>query len=141
LFVTTVFQPAVSESTASTRLRVGGATVRKAKLPDAVRKMTLLPAQRLERVVPAMRAKGRIQVGSDADLTVFDPARVIDRATYERPAQFSDGIVVVLTIWRAIFVKGVMLETTSTIWNRACLLLSIPFCPVIRIIGIAPRSA
>ena len=46
-----------------------------------------------------------------------------------------------LTIWRAIFVNGVMLETTSTIWNRACLLLRIPFCPVIRIIGIAPRSA
>ena len=51
------------------------------------------------------------------------------------------GIVVVLTIWRAIFVNGVMLATTSTIWNRPCLLLRIPFCPVIRIIGIAPRSA
>src|SRR2546422_301051 len=64
--------------------------------PDAVRKMTLLPAQRLERVVPAMRAKGRVQVGADADLTVFDAARVLDRATYERPAQFSEGIVHVL---------------------------------------------
>jgi N-acyl-D-aspartate/D-glutamate deacylase len=58
--------------------------------------MTLQPAQRLERVVPAMRAKGRIQVGADADLTVFDAARVVDRATYERPAQFSDGIIHVL---------------------------------------------
>jgi len=58
--------------------------------------MTLLPAQRLERVVPAMRAKGRVQVGADADLTVFDAARVVDRATYERPAQFSEGIVHVL---------------------------------------------
>ena len=53
-------------------------------------------AQRLEQVVPAMRAKGRVQVGADADLTVFDAARVVDRATYERPAQFSDGIVHVL---------------------------------------------
>src|SRR2546425_5715906 len=65
-------------------------------LQDAVRKMTLLPAQRLERVVPAMHAKGRIQVGADADLTVFDAARVVDRATYEHPAQFSDGIIHVL---------------------------------------------
>jgi N-acyl-D-aspartate/D-glutamate deacylase len=63
---------------------------------EGVRKMTLMPARRLERVVPEMHAKGRVQVGADADLTVFDAGRVIDRATYERPAQFSDGIVHVL---------------------------------------------
>jgi N-acyl-D-aspartate/D-glutamate deacylase len=39
-----------------------------------------------------MRRKGRLQLGADADLTVFDPARVIDRATYEQPAQYSEGI-------------------------------------------------
>ena len=39
-----------------------------------------------------MRSKGRIAVGADADVTVFDAARVIDRATYEKPAQFSEGI-------------------------------------------------
>ncbi len=49
-------------------------------------------AQRLEPFVPAMRSKGRLAVGADADVTVFDPARVIDRATYEKPAQFSEGI-------------------------------------------------
>jgi len=65
-------------------------------LMDAVRKMTLMPAQRLERAAPAMRAKGRLQVGADADLTVFDPPTVLDRATYERPAQFSQGIIHVL---------------------------------------------
>ncbi len=84
---------------AGTHARVLGRYVRDSSvlsLMDAVRKMTLMPAARLERMVPAMHAKGRVQVGADADITVFDPGRVIDRATYERPAQFSDGIVHVL---------------------------------------------
>src|SRR5213595_251621 len=84
---------------AGTHARVLGRYARDSgalSLQDAVRKMTLQPAQRLERAMPAMRAKGRIQVGADADMTVFDPARVVDEATYERPAQFSQGIVHVL---------------------------------------------
>jgi dihydroorotase len=84
---------------AGTHARVLGRYVRDSgalSLEAAVRKMTLQPAQRLEQVVPAMRAKGRVQVSADADLTVFDAARVVDRATYERPAQFSDGIIHVL---------------------------------------------
>jgi dihydroorotase len=43
-----------------------------------------------------MRNKGRIAVGADADITVFDPERVIDRATFEKPAQYSEGIPYVL---------------------------------------------
>ena len=58
--------------------------------------MTLLPAQRLEKVVPAMGMKGRIKVGADADITIFDPATVIDRATFEQPALYSTGIKHVL---------------------------------------------
>lgn len=65
-------------------------------LMTALRKMTLLPAQRLEAVSPQMALKGRIKVGADADIAVFDPARVIDRATFEKPDQYSDGITQVL---------------------------------------------
>ena len=79
--------------------RVLGLYVREQKalsLMDAIRKMSLLPAQRLEKVVPGMRLKGRIKVGADADLTIFDPGTVIDRATFEQPAQYSTGITHVL---------------------------------------------
>lgn len=75
--------------------RVLGVYVREQKalsLMDAIRKMSLLPARRLEKVVPAMRSKGRIKVGADADITIFDPATVIDRATFEQPALYSEGI-------------------------------------------------
>ncbi|MEO7366429.1 MAG: amidohydrolase family protein [Gemmatimonadaceae bacterium] len=84
---------------AGTHARILGRFVRERKvisLMDGVRKMTLLPARRLERIDPEMKRKGRVQPGADADLVVFDPARVIDRATFEQPAQYSDGIVHVL---------------------------------------------
>jgi N-acyl-D-aspartate/D-glutamate deacylase len=61
-------------------------------LMTALRKITVMVAARLEPYVPAMRRKGRLAAGMDADITIFDPARVIDRATYERPAQYSEGI-------------------------------------------------
>ena len=69
-------------------------------LMDAIRKMTLMPAQRLERRVPAMRSKGRLRVGADADITVFDPASVLDRSTYREPALPPAGI-------RHVLVNGV----------------------------------
>ena len=84
---------------AGTFARVLGRYVREQRaipLMEALRKMSLMPARRLEAAVPQMRTKGRIQVGADADITVFDPARVIDRATLAEPAQFSAGIVHVL---------------------------------------------
>lgn len=65
-------------------------------LMDAVSKMTILPAQRLEKYVPSMRLKGRLSVGADADITVFDPHVVIDKATFEAPTTPSIGIPHVL---------------------------------------------
>ncbi len=65
-------------------------------LMEALKKMSLMPAQCLN-----LPNKGRLQVGADADLTVFDPERVIDKATFERPAQYSEGIpyVMVNGVW------------------------------------------
>jgi dihydroorotase len=61
-------------------------------LMEAIRKMTLMPAQRLEARVPAMRQKGRLRVGADADITIFDPATVVDRSTYREPSLSPVGI-------------------------------------------------
>ena len=66
------------------------------ELMAALRKMTLMPAQRLEKRAPSFKDKGRVRVGADADITVFDAARVIDKATYDDPLDYSDGIAFVL---------------------------------------------
>lgn len=84
---------------AGTYARVLGRYVRERKalsLPDAIRKMSLMPAQRLEKMAPAFRNKGRLRQGADADIAVFDPGTVIDRATYEKPNLPSEGIPYVL---------------------------------------------
>jgi len=61
-------------------------------LMDAIRKMTLMPAQMLERSTPTARQKGRLQEGADADIAVFDPAVVTDRSTFEKPMEASAGL-------------------------------------------------
>ncbi len=84
---------------AGTYARVLGRYVRErgvVPLMEALAKMTILPARRLERVAAAMMRKGRIQEGTDADITVFDPETVIDRATFSDPTTPSAGIPHVL---------------------------------------------
>jgi len=65
-------------------------------LSGALAKMTLLPAQRLQQVAPSFSRKGRLQEGADADIVVFDPNTIIDRATYAEPFLPSRGMVHVL---------------------------------------------
>lgn len=89
--------------------QVLGRYVREAKslsLMDAVRKMTLMPARRLEARVSGMRNKGRLRVGADADLVVFDPVRVIDRSTYQQPALAPEGIQHVVVAGEPVVANG-----------------------------------
>ena len=91
--------------TAGTYSRVLGNYVReksKLTLMEALTKMTLMPAQRLERRVPGMKNKGRIRVGADADLTIFDAPSITDKSTFQDPAQYSAGI-------KFVMVNGVLI--------------------------------
>jgi N-acyl-D-aspartate/D-glutamate deacylase len=94
--------------------RVLGHYVREEKALDlmlALRKMTLMPAQRLEKRAPAFKDKGRIRVGADADITVFDPDRIIDKATFDDPLQYSAGIQFVLVNGVAVLKDGQLVES------------------------------
>jgi dihydroorotase len=102
--------------TAGTFSRVLGKYVREEKVIDlntAIEKMTLLPAKRLEGIAPVMRFKGRIQVGADADITIFDPDTVIDKATFEKGLEFSAGIEYVLVHGSLVLRNG---KTVSNVF-------------------------
>ena len=74
--------------TAGTYSLILGRFVRKRgelSMSDALRKMSLMPAQRLQKRAPAFAKKGRLRVGFDADIVIFDPETVIDNSTYEEP--------------------------------------------------------
>jgi dihydroorotase len=77
---------------------------------DALRKMTLMPAQRLERRAPMMMLKGRLRPGADADLTIFDGEHVIDKATYAEPGRYSEGIKFVLVNGVPVVSNGQLLS-------------------------------
>lgn len=81
-------------------------------LVDGLRKMTILPAKRLEARTPALRRKGRLQVGADADITVFDPTTVRDTSTVADPAQEAIGVRHVLVLGQVVRQNGVN-DTTA----------------------------
>ncbi len=75
--------------------RILGKYVRENKdlsLMLALKKCALWPAQRLEKCAPVFKKKGRITVGADADIIIFDAAKIIDNATFTDAARFSSGI-------------------------------------------------
>ena len=89
-----------------TFVRVLGRYVRELKiltLEDAVRKMTSLPAQRL-----GLSGRGEVREGLKADLVVFDPAIVRDRATFDQPHQYAEGVTLVVVNGEVVFENGAM---------------------------------
>jgi N-acyl-D-aspartate/D-glutamate deacylase len=79
-------------------------------LMDAIRKMSLMPAQRLEGAAPAARHKGRVQEKADADLVVFDPRDVQDQATYEKGPVPSTGFRHVLVAGTPVVSDGKIVD-------------------------------
>jgi N-acyl-D-aspartate/D-glutamate deacylase len=93
--------------------RVLGRYVREEKALDlmtALSKMSLMPAQRLQKHAPMFKDKGRVRVGADADLAIFDAQRVIDKATFEEPMQYSEGIRFVLVNGVLVVSKGELVK-------------------------------
>jgi dihydroorotase len=102
--------------TTGTFSKVLGRYVREAhslSLMEAIRKMTLMPAERLEARVPAMRQKGRLRVGADADVTIFDAGRVVDRSTYREPSLSPVGIQHVIVNGVSVVANGRAVENVA----------------------------
>jgi len=82
-------------------------------LQDALRKMSLMPAQTLEDFVPQMKKKGRLQEGMDADIVVFDPETIADKGTYTEPNQPAVGVQTVLVNGVAVVANGKLEEEAA----------------------------
>jgi len=107
------YAPFAHPRSAGTFSRILGRYVRDQGALDlmlALRKMTLMPAQRLENIAPMMRLKGRVQEGVDADLVVFDPNTIIDTATFEKGLKESRGIQHVLVSGTQVVRHGELVE-------------------------------
>ncbi|MFC4100742.1 amidohydrolase family protein [Paenibacillus xanthanilyticus] len=77
-------------------------------LMDGIAKLSLMPAQRLEKQAPALRKKGRIAKGMDADIVIFNPDTVTDKSTVENPELMSAGIDYVLVAGQVVLDRGTM---------------------------------
>ena len=92
------YAPGAHPRTAGTFSRVLGKYVRKERVMDlmtALAKMTIMPAKRLQGVAPVMSGKGRLQVGADADITIFNARTIIDQADF-KGLKYSKGVEHVL---------------------------------------------
>jgi dihydroorotase len=85
-------------------------------LMDALAKMTILPARRIESAAPALKLKGRLQAGADADIVIFDPKTVHDEATVEHPDRYSIGMDYVLV--NGHVVKGPNGINRKALWGE-----------------------
>jgi len=108
------YAPGAHTRTAGTFSRVLGKYVRKERVMDlmtALKKMTIMPAKRLEGASSMMRNKGRLQIGADADITIFDPNRIIDKADF-KGLKYSEGVEFVLVNGTLVVKDGKIVETT-----------------------------
>jgi len=76
--------------------------------PEAIRKMTAMPAARL-----GLRDRGRVATGLRADLVLLDPARIIDRSTFDDPRALPEGV-------RGVWVNG------ARVWDGAAVTTARP---------------
>lgn len=80
---------------------------------EAIKKMSLMPAQALEDFVPQMKQKGRIQEGMDADIVIFDPQKIADVGTYEDPNHPAVGVQTVLVNGEFVVTDGKLIENAA----------------------------
>jgi len=77
---------------------------------DALRKMSLMPALMLERSTPTARQKGRLQMGADADVVVFDARTISDRSTFQKPMEPSLGVRYLVVAGTLVVDEGRIVE-------------------------------
>lgn len=109
-------------------------------LGDALRRMTLEPARRLEGRVPEMRDRGRIRIGAFADITIFDPAAIVDRSSYTNAAAYSAGIEFVLVNGSVVVRRGTIDDAATLFGQRVPVGARMPGRPL-RANGSRPRTA
>jgi N-acyl-D-glutamate deacylase len=82
-------------------------------LPDAINKMSYMPADLLDDSIPQMKKKGRLQEGMDADIVIFNPKTITNRATYDQPTNTPIGVHSVIVNGQLVVKNGVLIENTK----------------------------
>ncbi len=106
------YAPGAHPRTAGTFSRILGKYVREEKILNlitALKKMTIMPAKRLEKIAPSMARKGRLQIGADADITIFNPNTIIDKADFSG-LKYSEGVETVIIDGKIIVKEGRIIE-------------------------------